>query len=161
MLEIESGSNDPTAYTMTMIFLSLLLGSDLSIPLLVIKQVAFGILIGFVSGYVMKKIVRNINLNKDGLFIIFMLAISLLVYSFTDLIDGNGYLAVYIFGIYIGNQEYMGKRDVVFFFDGFAEILQIGLFFILGLLSEPSNIIKTLPIAFLIMIFMTVIARPL
>lgn len=159
MLEIESGSNDPTAYTMTMIFLSLLLGSDLSIPVLVIKQVAFGILIGFVSGYVMKKIVRNINLNKDGLFIIFMLAISLLVYSFTDLIDGNGYLAVYIFGIYIGNQEYMGKRDVVFFFDGFAEILQIGLFFILGLLSEPSNIIKTLPIAFVLMIFMTLIAR--
>lgn len=161
MLEIESGSNDPTAYTMTMIFLSILLGSDLLIPVLVIKQVLFGILIGFVSGYVMKKIVRNINLNKDGLFIIFMLAISLLVYSFTDLIDGNGYLAVYIFGIYIGNQEYMGKRDVVFFFDGFAEILQIGLFFILGLLSEPSNIIKTLPVAFLIMVFMTLIARPL
>lgn len=161
LLEIESGSNDPTAYTMTMIFLSILLGSDISIPLLVIKQVAFGILIGFLSGFIMKKIVRNINLNKDGLFIIFMLAISLLVYSVTGLIDGNGYLAVYIFGIYIGNQEYMGKRDVVFFFDGFAEILQIGLFFILGLLSSPAKIIESLPVALAIMVFMTIIARPL
>jgi cell volume regulation protein A len=82
------------------------------------------------------------------------------VYASTDLLGGNGYLALYILGIYLGNMEFRGKRDVVFFFDGFTEIMQIGLFFILGLLSNLANFIETFPIALAIMLFMTIIARP-
>lgn len=161
LLEMESGSNDPTAYTMTMIFLSILLGTDLSIPLLVLKQLAFGLAFGFAGALIAQKIIKKIKLDKDGLFIIFMFAMALFVYSATSRLDGNGYLAVYIFGIYIGNQEYMGKRQVVFFFDGLSELLQIGLFFILGLLASPGLIIKALPMSLAIMVFMTILARPL
>ncbi|WP_138159575.1 potassium/proton antiporter [Peptoniphilus catoniae] len=161
LLELESGSNDPTAYTMTMLFLSLEAGSDVSVPLLILKQFILGALIGFAFAYIVSKIVLKINMQKDGLAIVFMASVALLTYSFTNVIGGNGFLAAYIFGIFIGNKPFVGKKDIVFFFDGFTELMSIGLFFTLGLLANPENILLTLPIAFIIMIFMTFVARPL
>lgn len=160
LLEMESGSNDPTAYTMTMIFLSIMLGTELSIATLVIKQITFGVGFGFLFGFLFKRFIERINIQQDGLFVIFVTAMALLVYSATNLLDGNGYLAVYLFGIFIGNLEFQDKRSVVFFFDGFTELMQIGLFFLLGLLSDPKAILNNLPMAFAIMLFMTFIARP-
>ncbi|CDZ75189.1 NhaP-type Na+(K+)/H+ antiporter [Peptoniphilus sp. ING2-D1G] len=160
LLELESGSNDPTAYTMTMLFLSLLLGEDISIPVLILKQVVFGLFIGFLFAKIVGKLLEIINLQKDGLSIVFMAAVALLTYSFTNVIGGNGYLAVYIFGIIIGNKSFLGKRDIIFFFDGFTELMSIGLFFLLGLLADLAKIIEHIPISFIIMLFMTFVARP-
>lgn len=160
MLELESGSNDPSAYTMTMIFISLLLGTEISIPLMIIKQVVFGVAMGFLMAKIIEKLIMNLTFESDGLFIIFIIAATLLTYSGTVALGGNGYLAVYIYGIYIGNKEFKGKRDSVFFFDGFSSLMQIGLFFMLGLLSRPGKFLETLPLAILIMAFMTIVARP-
>jgi len=160
LLELESGSNDPTAYTMTMVFLSVIIGSDVSIPILVLSQVALGIVMGFVFAFVIKKLLKNLILDADGLYAVFMASAMLITYAATSLLRGNGYLALYILGIYLGNMEFRGKRDIVFFFDGLSEIMQIGLFFILGLLSNITQFIETFPIALVIMVFMTVIARP-
>lgn len=160
LLELESGSNDPTAYTMTMVFLSVIIGSTVSIPILILSQVVLGIAMGFVFAFVMGKLFKKISLGADGLYAVFMASIMLITYAATDLIGGNGYLALYILGIYLGNMEFRGKRDIIFFFDGFTEIMQIGLFFILGLLSNFTNFVETFPIALSIMLFMTIIARP-
>ncbi|WP_041701407.1 potassium/proton antiporter [Gottschalkia acidurici] len=160
LLELESGSNDPTAYTMTMVFLSVIIGSKVSIPILILSQVALGVVMGFVFAFVIGKLLKNLRLEADGLYAVFMAAAMLITYDATSLIGGNGYLALYILGIYLGNMEFQGKRDVVFFFDGFTEIMQIGLFFILGLLSNLTDFIATFPIALAIMLFMTIIARP-
>lgn len=161
LLELESGSNDPTAYTMTMVFLSVIIGSDVSIPILILSQVAIGIAMGFVFAYGIGKLLRKIQLRADGLNAVFMASIMLITYSATGLLGGNGYLALYILGIYLGNMEFRGKRDIVFFFDGFTEIMQIGLFFILGLLSNIRSFVATFPIALAIMLFITIIGRPL
>lgn len=88
-----------------------------------------------------------------------MAAVALLTYSFTNVIGGNGYLAVYIFGIIIGNKSFLGKRDIIFFFDGFTELMSIGLFFYLGY-WQVYQIIEHIPISFIIMLFMTFVARP-
>jgi len=160
LLELESGSNDPTAFTMTMVFLSVIAGSGVSVPILVISQVALGIVMGFVFAFVVGKILKNLALGADGLYAVFMASVMLVTYATTDLVGGNGYLALYILGIYLGNMEFRGKRDIVFFFDGFTEIMQIGLFFILGLLSEFTSFIGAFPLALAIMLFMTIIARP-
>lgn len=161
LLEIESGSNDPTAYTMTMIFLSMLTGANLSIPLLVFKQIGFAIALGLAFSYLFSIIVDRMDFSQDGLFTIFVFAMAIGVYSLTGVIGGNGYLSVYIFGIIIGNKEYKGKRETVFFFDGFTELMQIILFFILGLLSDPKALISVMPISLIIMLFMTFIVRPI
>lgn len=160
LLELESGSNDPTAYTMTMLFLSLLTGAEISVPILILKQIVFGLGLGFVFAFLVDKLLKRINLQRDGLATVFMASMALLTYSLTNVIGGNGYLAVYIFGIIIGNTAFIGKRDVIFFFDGLTELMSIGLFFILGLLATPERIIQTLPVSFITMLFMTFIARP-
>lgn len=160
LLELESGSNDPAAYTMTMVFLSIIIGSDMSIPILILSQVVLGIVMGFVFAFVIGKLVKNLRLGADGLYAVFMASAMLITYATTGILGGNGYLALYILGIYLGNMEFGGKRDIVFFFDGFTEIMQIGLFFILGLLSNFTKFVETFPIALAIMLFMTIIARP-
>lgn len=161
LLELESGSNDPTAYTMTMVFLAVLLGQDINVPLMIVSQVVIGVAVGFAIAYIFMKLVRKLNFDDDGLFIIFLVAAALLTYSLANVIKGNGYLAVYIFGIYVGNKQFKGKRDSVFFLDGFANLMQIALFFMLGILSEFDQFLFTLPNATFIMFFMMFIARPL
>lgn len=160
LLELESGSNDPTAYTMTMVFLSVIMGTEVSIPILILSQVALGIAMGFIFAFVIGKLLKVIRQEADGLYAVFMASAMLITYSTTTIFGGNGYLALYILGIYLGNMEFKGKRDIVFFFDGLTEIVQIGLFFILGLLSNFTSFIQTIPLALAIMLFMTIIARP-
>lgn len=162
LLELESGSNDPTAFSMTMVFLSVIIGSDMSIPLLLLSQIAIGIAVGFILAFGVGKLLKNYQLfQADGLYAVFMGALMLITYAGTGLLGGNGYLALYILGIYLGNITFRGKRDVIFFFDGFTEIMEIGLFFILGLLSNFSKFLAAFPMAIAIMLFMTIIARPL
>ncbi|MDD4541873.1 MAG: potassium/proton antiporter [Eubacteriales bacterium] len=161
LLELESGSNDPTAYTMTMVVLSLIMGTDVSVPILILSQIVVGLAVGFLLAWVIGKLLIYINLQSDGLYAVFMAAAMLITYAAADLLDGNGYLSLYILGIYLGNMEFKGKRDVVFFYDGFSEIMQIGLFFLLGLLSNLHDFIRALPVSAAIMVFMTLLARPL
>ena len=161
LLEIESGSNDPTAYTMTMVFLSLLSGYSVSIPLIILQQVVLGIIGGFLLGFIFIKIIETLSIDEDGLFSVFIATMMIGTYALTSLAGGNGFLALYILGIYIGNHEFRRKRDVVFFYDGLSTIFQIAMFFLLGLLSDINLIIKALPIGFIIAIFMLLVARPL
>lgn len=160
LLELESGSNDPTAYTMTIVFMSLIAGKEISVPIIILKQVGFGLLIGFGAGVLVKKTLDKVHFEEDGLFTVFIAATMIAVYALTGILEGNGYLAIYLYGIYLGNQEFVGKRDVVFFYDGLGGIVQIGLFFLLGLLSGVEMLIAAFPKALLIMLFMTVLARP-
>ncbi len=161
LLELESGSNDPTAYTMTMVFLSLILGSNVSAPIMILSQISFGLAVGFLFAYFIGKLIKMLPIKADGLYAVFMVSAMLITYSVTDFIGGNGYLALYILGIYLGNVEFRGKRDIVYFFDGFTQIIQIGLFFILGLLSDFTKLIPALPIALAVFAFMTIFARPI
>lgn len=161
LLELESGSNDPAAYTMTMVFLSIIIGTDVSIPGLILSQIILGIGIGALFAFIISKLLTMLSLNADGLYAVFMAAAMLITFGATDFLGGNGFLALYILGIYLGNQEFKGKRDIIFFYDGFSEIMQIGLFFILGLLSNFSDFISNFPIAIALMVFITLIARPL
>lgn len=160
LLELESGSNDPAAYTMTMVFLSVIMGSDVSIPLLVLSQIVIGLGLGALFALFLGRFFRRMHIPADGLHAVFMAAAILIIYSATGLLGGNGFLALYIVGIYLGNMEFQGKREIVFFFDGFSEIMQIGLFFILGLLSDFSSLLAAFPMALAILLFMTLVARP-
>ena len=161
LLEIESGSNDPTAYTMTMVFLSILSGYSVSIPIIILQQVVVGVIGGFLLGYIFIKIIEILSIDEDGLFSVFIATMMIGTYAITSLAGGNGFLALYILGIYIGNHEFRRKRDVVFFYDGLSTIFQIAMFFLLGLLSDIHFIIDALPIGFVIAIFMLLLARPL
>ena len=161
LLELESGSNDPAAYTMTMVFLALIAGSQVSVPLMILQQVAFGFVLGWLMSKLTIRMIDIVNFQDNGLLPVLFTAIILGTFSLAELIGGNGYLALYVLGIFVGNKQFVGKRDIVFFFDGVSSLVQIGLFFLLGFLSDISMLVPVLPMAFIIMMAMAVLIRPL
>ena len=166
-LEVESGSNDPIAYMSTLIILSMMEnGGALSLSIvvpLVIKQILFGLVIGLLLAKVTVFILRHANFEIEGFYAILVTAVAILSYSLSEFLGGNGYLSVYITGIIIGNSKIPKKKSMFHFFDGISWIMQIGLFFILGLLSFPSKIpyVTGTAISISISLFMIFIARPL
>lgn len=162
ILEVESGSNDPIAYMLTLIVLTLMNNGGISsIVPTVIGQIIFGILIGVILSKLTVYIMRNANFEVDGFYTIFITAIAILSYALSEWVGGNGYLSVYIAGIIIGNSKIPHKRSLVHFFDGVSWIMQIMLFFVLGLLAFPSELPSVIGSSILISIFMIIIARPI
>lgn len=165
LLEVESGSNDPIAYMMTIIILTMMQSTgDLSlgkVAIIVVTQIAVGLIVGFLIAKVTVYVLRYSNFEIEGFYTIFVTAIAILSYSLSEYLGGNGYLSVYISGIIIGNSKIPRKKSMFQFFDGISWIMQIALFFILGLLSFPSRLPQVTATAMSISLFMILIARPL
>ncbi len=162
-LEFESGSNDPMAYILTIIFISLIQNSDqsfISVIPLFLKQLFLGGLFGYLFGVAGKRINNSIKLDYEGLHPVLLIAIMLLTYSVTTTIGGNGFLAVYLAALYLGNQYLLHKRTIMLVFDGIAWLMQIVLFVTLGLLVFPSRILPVIGIGLLISAFLMFVARP-
>ena len=162
LLEMESGSNDPFAYILTIVGITMLKGAstDATLPLL-FKQIIFGILLGVIIAYVSIFLLKKTRLLTEGTDTLFIVAIALLSYSLTDLVQGNGYLSVYITGIILGNSQINNKLNLMHFFDGITALCQVIIFFLIGFLSFPHKIPVILVPAILITIFLTFVARPL
>lgn len=162
MLEIESGSNDPIAYMLTVVILSLITNNGgQSILQLLSKQIVFGLGIGVALAFISVFLLRNIKFEIDGLYPILVIAIVILGYALSDFIGGNGFLAVYIIGIVMGNNHIPHKRSMDHFFDGVSWLMQIVLFFTLGLLVFPSQFSTVLGSSILIGVFLVLVARPI
>lgn len=162
LLEIESGSNDPMSYMLTIVFVTLLNNASVqAIPLMIVKQILFGLLIGVVVGALVAFILKKVSFDVSGIDTILVFGVALFSYSLSDLIGGNGYLSVYLSGIILGNSKIMNKKSLVHFFDGVSWLMQITLFFTLGLVSFPSSLPKVIAYAIPIAIFLIVIARPI
>lgn len=163
-LELESGSNDPMAYFLTIAFLGLVVNQDqnlVSIIPLFLQQILIGAAFGFIFGKVSKMIINRIALDFEGLYPVLGIALMFFVFSATDAAGGNGFLAVYLSGVYLGNQDLIHKKSVMRFFDGLAWLMQIVLFLTLGLLVYPSDILPILGLGIAISVFLIIIARPL
>ena len=117
LLELESGSNDPVSYMLTIVMLSLMSGESISIPLLLFKQIAFGLLCGLLLGKISVWVLNNISIRMEQGETIFVFAMAILAYALAGQLEGNGYLSVYLCGILMGNSYLPKKRDLVRFFD--------------------------------------------
>lgn len=164
LLELESGSNDPMAYMMTILLIQILTSSGVSYDIMLwtlVIQFVLGIVFGYLIGRLAVFVMNIINLDYSALYSILLLAFVLFAFAFTDLAGGNGYLAVYIAGLVVGNNKMIYKKSVITFFDGLTWLFQIIMFLVLGLLVNPSELIKVWIPAIGIGIFMILISRPL
>lgn len=164
LLEFESGSNDPTAFFLTIVFIELVLHPEMSMMMLIPKfftGMFLGAGCGYGAGKLMVWTINRINLDVAGLYPVLAVAMMFFTVSFTDAIGGNGFLAVYISAIILGNANFMHKKSLIRFFDGFAWLMQIVMFLTLGLLVFPSQIVPILGEGILISIFLILVARPL
>ncbi|MBO5474009.1 MAG: potassium/proton antiporter [Lachnospiraceae bacterium] len=161
LLEIESGSNDPVAYMLTMIGLAMVEGAGAtSIPYLIFAQIVFGLLCGIGIAFFALWLMRRLSIEAENLDMIFLIAIALLAYAIPSFINGNGYLSVYLAGIILGNSRLKNKTSLVHFFDGITGLAQIWLFFLLGLLAFPHKLPQAVLPALVIALILNFIARP-
>ena len=162
ILELESGSNDPWAYMLTVIILSVMKGGATAGGFVVslLAQVFFGVFFGTLISLGAVYLIKRVRFDAAGFDAIFVTAIAILSYALPSAVGGNGYLSCYIVGIVLGNTKISGKTALVHFFDGITGFTQILLFFLLGLLAFPSQMPSIILPAAAIALFLTFVARP-
>ncbi|MDR1865955.1 MAG: potassium/proton antiporter [Bacteroidales bacterium] len=163
-LELESGSNDPMAYFLTITFITVLQQPETSawnMIFIFFKGLGLGLLLGFLIGKIMVRIINKVGLFSEGLYPVLTIALMLTSFSLTESIGGNGFLAVYLSGLILGNSNFIHKRSLLKFYDGFAWLMQILMFLSLGLLVFPSQMTSIVGIGLLISVFLMLVARPL
>ncbi|MBI4419151.1 MAG: potassium/proton antiporter [Ignavibacteriales bacterium] len=163
LLELESGSNDPTAVFLTVGFIEIVLSPHL--PLiqflgLFIAQMGLGGLIGYGLGKLMVVLINRLRFSYEGFYPVFALAFACFIYAISTLLEGSGFLAVYIAGIVVGNSEFIQKRSLLRFFDGLAWLSQIGMFLTLGLLVFPSQLLPVVDAGLIVSGVLIFLARP-
>lgn len=165
MLELESGSNDPMAYMLTVTFIEIIsYGSSPSYPMVafhIVVQLAVGALAGYVFGRLSVGIINRIKMDNTSLYPVLLVVVGVFIFSSTYFLKGNGYLAVYIAGLVIGNSKFAHKRTSMKFMDGVAWFSQILLFLTLGLLVNPHELVPLIIPSLVISLFMIFVARPL
>jgi len=164
-LEAESGSNDPMAVFLTVAMIELITIPDTSILSLIgdfFLQMGLGLLLGLIFGKIAVKALNSINLDSSGLYPVFATAFALLTYGITAYINGSGLLAVYIAAIIIGNAEIAYRHSIFRFSEGFAWMMQILMFVILGLLVFPSELFTSAILiqGILVSLILILVARP-
>ena len=164
LLELESGSNDPMAYVLTVALVDMIVQagefSGMELATKIVGQLAVGGLLGYLGGCVLVWIVNRINLPNPSLYPVLVLCSILIIFTFTDMFHGNGYLAVYVAGVVTGNSRLSYRRETNTFMQGITWLLQILMFLTLGLLMNPGEMIHVLLVAVAIGLFMMFVARP-
>ena len=163
-LEIESGSNDPMAIFLTVALLEALTSDEGGLTgtllLSLVQQLGIGGLMGVVGGMLSVPLINRLHLS-DGLYPLLVASFGVLIFAITNMLNGSGILAIYITGIFIGNQRVRSKQNILQVMDGLAWLSQIGMFLILGLLVSPHEILDTAIPALIISAFLILIARPI
>ncbi|THF54536.1 MAG: potassium/proton antiporter, partial [Methylophaga nitratireducenticrescens] len=161
-LEIESGTNDPMAIFLTIMLVEVLvgeIGGPLDTVLFLLQQFGFGLIIGIGGGWLIARLLSWLDL-APGLYAMLALALGFSVFGLTGAVGGSGFLAIYLCGLMIGNRPGRHLNFILPVHDGLAWLSQIGLFLILGLLVNPSELIEYALPALVIALALIFVARP-
>lgn len=165
MLELESGSNDPMAYILVISLISIIKLEAAPNYWMVIGtfllQLGIGAVLGFVFGKFSVRIINRIKIGNDSLYPILVFTFCIFIFSATYFAKGNGFLAVYIGGLVIGNSKFVHKRSSLNFFDGLAWMFQLIMFLTLGLLVNPHELLPIIIPGLIISFAMIFFVRPL
>lgn len=162
LLEVESGSNDPFAYMLTAVVLGIMNGSASGpkVAYMLFAQLVYGVAAGVAVAFLALMFLKRVQDNSGGIATIFLLAVMLVAYAVPTVFGGNGFLSAYIAGLILGNCRIPEKSALVGFFDSATGLMQMLLFFTLGLLAFPSQLPDVALIGLLIALFLTFVARP-
>ncbi|MCC7175356.1 MAG: potassium/proton antiporter [Bryobacterales bacterium] len=164
LLEFESGSNDPMAVFLTVGMIALISRPEFGpagVAVMFVQQMVVGGILGFGMGKLMVVVVNRLELEYEGLYPAVTLALVLLTYGLAAAAGGNGFLAVYLAAIVLGNSDFLHKRSLVRFHDGLAWLMQIAMFLTLGLQVFPSRLPAIAAPSLLIAAFLIFLARPI
>jgi len=163
ILEFESGSNDPMAYVLVLVFISVVKAEGSSYIYYIVfffSQMLIGLAMGFLCGYLSGIILKRLKLKIEELYSIVLVGILLLTFSATNLVYGNGFLAIYILGIMLRSKKYLFKNSTLKFFSVISWFMQMTLFISLGLLVFPSKLAGFTLAGIILALILVFIIRP-
>lgn len=163
LLEFESGSNDPMAYMLTIILVQMIQSGDISVGHGLVQfglQFVLGAAFGYVLGRGSVWLINKVNLPSGALYPILLLAVSGFVFGITYVVGGNGYLAVYISGLVIGNSKVVHRKSTAKFMEGFTWLCQLIMFLSLGLLVDFPSLTGVILPGLFVALFLMLVARP-
>lgn len=163
-LEAESGSNDPMAVFLTVALIQLIQMPEMSIWLAIgsfFVQMGLGLALGLLLGKISVFAINNINLETSSLYPILAMGGAILTYAATDYVGGSGLLAVYVMAVLVGNSDLVHRFSILQFNEGFAWMMQIIMFTLLGLLVFPGQLTSVFWKGILIAVILMFIARPI
>lgn len=164
MLELESGSNDPMAYVLVVTIIGIIkVGGEPNYLLAagtLLLQLGIGAVLGYFLGKFSVFVINRLSIGNDSLYPILVLTFCLFIFSATYFAKGNGFLAVYIGGLVIGNSKFIHKRSSMNFFDGLAWLSQLIMFLTLGLLVNPRELVPVIIPGLIISLLMIFVSRP-
>lgn len=165
LLELESGSNDPMAFVLVITLIEVIKLNNVPnywiVGLTLILQLLIGAVLGILIGKLAVVIINRIKIGNDSLYPILVFTFCIFIFSVTYFLKGNGFLAVYIGGLVLGNSKFVHKRSSLNFFDGLAWMFQLIMFLMLGLLVNPHELVPIILPGLFISFLMIFISRPL
>jgi potassium/hydrogen antiporter len=162
-LEAESGSNDPMAVFLTVALIELIQIPETSIWIAIggfFLQMGLGLIFGLVLGKATVMVINHIKLDTSGLYPVLAMGAAIFTYAITDSLGGSGLLAVYVMAVFVGNSDLTYRYTILRFNEGFAWMMQIVMFTLLGLLVFPSQLLDVFWQGILLAIILMFIARP-
>ncbi|WP_025701241.1 potassium/proton antiporter [Paenibacillus forsythiae] len=163
-LEAESGSNDPMAVFLTVSLIEWIQHPDTSVWGLLLSfiwEMGTGLLVGLLVGTIAVQVINRINLDSTGLYPVMAVAFAVLTYGSAALLHSSGLLAVYVMGLVLGNSELIYHRTILNFNHGFAWMMQIFMFMLLGLLVFPQELANIAWEGLLLSFILMLAARPI
>ncbi|MGJ9457305.1 potassium/proton antiporter [Oceanobacillus sp. CF4.6] len=163
-LEAESGSNDPMAVFLTVMLIEMIQIPDMSIWSAVggfFLQMGLGLGLGLLLGKITVVVINNIKLDISGLYPVLAMGSAVFTYALTDFLGGSGLLAVYVMAVFVGNSDLTHRFSILRFNEGFAWMMQIVMFTLLGLLVFPEQLTAVFWEGILIAIILMFVARPI
>ncbi|MBQ7168467.1 MAG: potassium/proton antiporter [Synergistaceae bacterium] len=166
LLEFESGSNDPMAVFLTITAITWLSSPEVPVNELAVKfvvQMTAGGAMGYVMGRFSCWAIQRLRVANEALYPVWGISIVMATFGLTETVYGNGYLAVYVCGIVMGGGDFLYKYSLQRFHEGFAWLMQIIMFLVLGLLVTPSEVanMSVMSMGFLISFCLMFVARPI
>uniref|UniRef100_A0A832MLZ8 Potassium/proton antiporter n=1 Tax=Eiseniibacteriota bacterium TaxID=2212470 RepID=A0A832MLZ8_UNCEI len=163
-IEAESGLNDPMAIILTMTFAQVALTRrppDAAMFGLALAQLAIGLAAGIGFGIASRGMLGRIPTLAGGLYPVLTMALAFITFGVTTLLQGSGFLAVYVAGIVLGDGRLPFRSGVLRVHDAVAWLSQILMFLAMGLLVFPSRLLTVAGAGLLVAFLLIFLVRPL
>lgn len=161
-LELESGTNDPLAYLLTVGISSIIMQPNLSAGALtfdLLQSIVLGAASGLFFGKLLVWVIKKSAL-KNGQNPILIICFIVIIYALNSMLGGSGFLALYIAGIWVGNAKLPNRKFNVNFQETVSWMMESVLFLLLGLQVYLDDIGDVIWQGLFISALLMFVARP-
>jgi potassium/hydrogen antiporter len=108
--------------------------------MLLVRQLTVGLVVGIALGILASWLFARLPALIAPFAPVASVATAALAFGTADVLDGSGFLSVYLVGLAVGSTPSRYRGQLVAFHEGVAYVAQVALFVVLGLLVFPSQL---------------------